>query len=62
MSKQEILTQLSRLSPLERREIARLILDLEDEAAVLRESDQRAEERFLMLDALEAGHEQTPTA
>ena len=54
MSFAEIITELPRLSRPERRDLARRILDMEDEeATLLRETDQRADERFLMLDAME---------
>jgi hypothetical protein len=54
MSKSEILTELPKLAPQERREIARRIFELEDDAQVLADADHRAAERFAMLDALEA--------
>jgi hypothetical protein len=54
MSKTEILDELARLSPQERREIARRIFELEDEVQTLADADRRADERFLMLDAMEA--------
>jgi hypothetical protein len=54
MSKTEILAELPRLSRKERRELAEAIFDLEGEADLLRDCDRRANERFLMLDALEA--------
>lgn len=54
MSKTEILDELTRLSPQERREIARRIFELEDEAQTLADADRRADERFQMLDAMEA--------
>jgi hypothetical protein len=54
MSKQEILAELPKLSPQERREIAKTIFELEDNAKILRECDRLAEERLLILDVLEA--------
>jgi hypothetical protein len=54
MSKQEIAAELARLSQKDRREIARLIFEMESEADVLRECDRAANERFLILDSLEA--------
>ncbi len=54
MSKTEILDELARLSPQERREIARRIFELEDEVQTLADADRRADERFQMLDAMEA--------
>lgn len=61
MSKAEILAELRRLSHRERREIIKSILDMEQEAQILAACDRRAEERFLMLDAMEAEDGQTPT-
>ena len=54
MSKAEIAAELSKLPREDRRELARLIFEREEDAGVLRECDVRANERFLMLDALEA--------
>ena len=54
MSKTEILTELPKLAPRERREIARRIFELENDAQVLADADRRADERFRMLEALEA--------
>ena len=54
MSKSEIAAELSKLSRSDRRELARLIFEMEEDAQVLRECDGRANERFLMLDTLEA--------
>jgi hypothetical protein len=54
VSKAEIIKQLPKLSRLERREIARLIFEIEDDQKILADSDRRANERFLMLDDLEA--------
>ena len=54
MSKTEILTELPKLAPQERREIVRRIFELEDDVRVLADADRRAAERFAMLDALEA--------
>lgn len=54
MSKAEIAVELSKLSPQERRELARLIFEMDEEAELLKECDKRANERFLMLDAMEA--------
>ena len=49
MSKAEIATE---LSPKERRELARLIFEMEDDTEVLQECGRNANERFLMLDLL----------
>ena len=54
MSAAEIISELPKLSPRERREIARQIFDLEDDAQVLADCDARADQNFLMLDKLEA--------
>jgi len=54
MSKTEILAELPRLDHRERREIARALFDIEADAQTLADCDRRADERFLMLDALEA--------
>ncbi len=54
MSKTEILAELPRLSKVERRQLVAAIFELEDEPQVLRDCDQRANERFLVLDQLEA--------
>lgn len=56
MSKAEIIKQLPKLSRSDRRQIARLIFEIEDDQKILVNSDQRANERFLMLDDLEAKH------
>jgi hypothetical protein len=58
MSKTEILAELLRLDHRERREIARALFDIEADAQTLADCDRRADEHFLMLDALEAqeGH------
>ena len=57
MSRAEILTEIPKLSHAERREIMRCIIQAETEAATLAECDQRALERFQMLDAREAEDE-----
>jgi hypothetical protein len=53
MSKAEIAAELPKLSPQDRRELARLIFEMDEEAELLKECDRRANERFLMLDAME---------
>jgi len=53
MSKTKILAELPKLSPAERRELVATIFDLEPGAAILQECDERANERFMMLDRLE---------
>ena len=62
MSKAEIAAEISRLPRAERRDLARLIFEMEEDADVLRDCDGNANERFLMLDALEAKDEQTGAA
>jgi hypothetical protein len=59
VSKAEIIKQLPKLSQRERREIARLIFEIGDNKRILVDSDKRANERFLMLDDLEAKHGKT---
>jgi hypothetical protein len=59
MSKSEMLAELPKLSRSERRELVEVIFQLEEEADLLRDCDRRADERFLMLDALEAEDAQT---
>jgi hypothetical protein len=54
MSKAEIAAELPKLSAKERRELARLIFELDEDAEALKENDRRANGRFLMLDAMEA--------
>ena len=61
MSKAELAAEILKLSQPDRRELARLILDMEDDAQVLRDCDRAANERFLMLDAMEAEDEQART-
>jgi len=54
MSAQEIIAELGSLTPTERREVARRIFEMEDEAQVLADCDRRADENFQMLDRMEA--------
>ena len=58
MTSREIMEELPRLSHHERREIVKQILSIEEEAELLADCDRRADERFLMLDAMEAEDEQ----
>jgi hypothetical protein len=53
MSKTEMISELPKLSHEERREIMRLIFQMEQDSATLAECDRLALERFQMLDALE---------
>ena len=62
MSKAEIAAELVKLSAKERRELARLIFEMEEDAEILRECDRNANERFLMLDAMENGDAKTKPA
>jgi hypothetical protein len=57
MSKADILSEIPRLSHTERREIMRLIVEMEQDAETLAECDRLALERFQMLDAMEAEDE-----
>ena len=54
MSATEIMAELPKLSPRERRRILDRILELDDEAEMLEEHRNLADEAFQMLDALEA--------
>lgn len=58
MNTPEILAELPHLSHQERRIILGYLLELEQEAELLADHDRRADETFLMLDALEAEDEQ----
>lgn len=57
MSRAEIISEIPKLSHADRREIMRRIIDAEEDAAMLADCDQRALERFQMLDAMEAEDE-----
>ena len=54
MSKAEILAELPQLEHAERREIALRLFEMEADAQTLADCDRRADEHFLMLDAMEA--------
>ena len=54
MSKAEILAELPQLEHAERREIALRLFEMEADVQTLADCDRRADEHFLMLDALEA--------
>jgi hypothetical protein len=60
MSAAEIIAELPKLSPAERRQLAGAIFDMEAEAELLRDCDRRADERFAVLDAMET--EDGPTS
>ena len=53
MSKAEILAELPRLEHAERREIALRLFEMEADSQILADCDRRADEHFLMLDAME---------
>ena len=53
MKTAQILTELPRLSHAERREIARRLIELEENALILTDCDARADANFQLLDALE---------
>jgi hypothetical protein len=53
MSKAEILAELPKLSPHDRREILEQIIELDRDAPILEERRRLADETFRMLDALE---------
>jgi hypothetical protein len=57
MSQAEIIAEIPKLSHTERREIMRRIFETESDAQTLADCDQRALERFQMLDAMEAEDE-----
>jgi hypothetical protein len=57
VSKAEIISEIPKLSHPERREIMRVIFELEEDAATLAECDRLALERFQMLDDMEAQDE-----
>jgi hypothetical protein len=57
MSQAEIISETPKLSHEARREIMRRIIETEEDALVLKDCDQRALERFRMLDQLEAEEE-----
>jgi len=54
MSKAEIVAEIPRLSHQDRREIMRCLIAAEEDAQILSDMDRLAQERFQMLDALEA--------
>jgi len=60
MSRAEIISEIQKLSHGERREIVRTIIGAEEDAATLAECDERALERFQMLDRMEAEDEKNP--
>ncbi len=57
MSREEIIAEIPKFSHEDRREIMRCIIEAEEEAAMPADCDQRALERFLTHDAMEADDE-----
>jgi len=57
MSSAQIISEIPKLSHEARREIMRCIIEAEEEAMTLADCDQRALERFQMLDRMEAENE-----
>jgi hypothetical protein len=55
VSVQQILAELPKLTPIERRRIASQIFDLESDPQVLADADARADQNFLTLDQMEEG-------
>ena len=53
MSRAETAAEVFKLPQKDRRELVRLIFELEDDADLLGECDRRANEHLLLLDALE---------
>ena len=54
MSTREIIAELPKLNHEERRQVARRLFELEDEAQILADCDRRANENFLLLDVMES--------
>ena len=54
MSASDILIELPKLSPAERRAILNRLIELDEDVDILEENRRHAVEAFLMLDALEA--------
>lgn len=54
MSKAQIVTELPRLSHADRREIMKVLFELEEDAETIEACDRLALERFQALDAMEA--------
>jgi hypothetical protein len=54
MSTSEILTELPKLSPVERRAILNRLIELDEDAEVLEERSRQADLSFQMLDVMEA--------
>jgi hypothetical protein len=54
MSSTEVLAELPKLTHQERRQVARRLFELEEEAQILADCDRRASQNFMLLDAMEA--------
>jgi hypothetical protein len=54
VSLDQIVAELPKLNAKERRQLAREIFALDDESALLQDSDARADANFLILDQMEA--------
>ena len=61
MSTSEILSELPKLSRVERRAILNRLIELDEDVEVLNEQRRQADEAFQMLDAMEAADGQFPT-
>ena len=61
MSTSEILSELPKLSRVERRAILNRLIELDEDVEVLNEQRRQADEAFQMLDAMEAADGQLPT-
>ncbi len=53
MSTAEIIAELPRLTHQERRDLTRRLIEIEEDSQVLADCDRRADENFLVLDAME---------
>ena len=60
MSQAGVLSEIPKLSPAERREIVRCIIEAQEDAKTLAACDRAALENFQMLDAMEAEDEKNP--
>jgi hypothetical protein len=61
MNRAEIISKIPKLSHADRREIMHRIIEAEEDAQTLDHSDQRALERFQILDSMEARDEKNAT-
>ena len=53
MSKAELIEEVRKLDPRDRRDLVRLVFEIEDDARTLADCDRLAAERFAILDAME---------